>query len=66
MFRKNKFQNAEIQVCKCGGIHMCFGNVTVHMEKNEFLAMANKVEKTKHDLNRNLQKEVVNVSHEIH
>lgn len=66
MFRKKQFRDTQIQVCKCGGIHMCFGNVSVHFEKQEFLEMAMKVEKAKNYVNQSIPQEVFEVSGEIH
>lgn len=66
MFRKVKFESMQIQVCKCGGIHVCFGNVTVHMDKCEFMDMATKVEKTKNYLSTSIPHEVSEESREIH
>lgn len=66
LLKKTNFLNVQIQICKCGGIHMCFGNVTIHMDKREFMQMATQVEKTKKYLNNPIPQEVIEVSREIH
>lgn len=55
-----------IQSCQCGGINVCFGNVTVHMEKIEFMAMVEKINKAKANLFSKQPKIVHEEHHEIH
>ena len=68
MFGKAKRMesNFQIQACQCGGLNVCFGNVTIHMKRNEFMAMAEKVQKAKNFLTSTIKPQIHEEHHEVH
>lgn len=64
--RKTEVSDFQIQNCQCGGINVCFGSVTVHMKRNEFMAMAEKVQKAKNFIASTIKPQIHEEHHEVH